>query len=275
MDPALQRRVQRYGWDKASSFYETFWIRQLAPAQEELLKMAALDPGDKILDVACGTGLVSFRASEIVGKEGFVVGTDISEKMIAYCQHKAEEENLRNLFFARMDAEDLSLDRGLFDKAICALGLMYMPEPIKALLEMRRQLIPGGSASVLVWGRRDRCGWSALFDIVEKRVASDVCPMFFNLGNPGMLLLAFEKAGYEEVNTKTITATLNFASAEDACGAAFAGGPVALVYHKFNESIKSEVHREYLDSISPFRRNGGYEIPGEFVLGRASNPLDV
>jgi SAM-dependent methyltransferase len=272
MDPALQRRVQRYGWDKASLFYETFWIKQLASAQEQLLSVASLNPGDKILDVACGTGLVSFRASEIVGKDGFVVGTDISEKMVENCQRRTNEKNRGNLFFARMDAEELSLDRGLFDKALCALGLMYMPEPIRALQEMRRQLKPGGSSSVLVWGRRDRCGWSALFEIVEKRVASDVCPMFFNLGNPGMLPITFENAGYEKVTVKTITASLSFESPDDACGAAFAGGPVALVYHKFSDQIKSEVHHEYLESISTFKKNGGYEIPGEFVIGKAYNP---
>jgi ubiquinone/menaquinone biosynthesis C-methylase UbiE len=272
MDPALQRRVQRYGWDKASSYYETFWIKQLAPAQDELLDLASLSPGDKILDIACGTGLVSFRAAEIVGNNGFVVGTDISEKMVEHCQRKVDEENLRNLYFARMDAEELSLDQGLFDKALCALGLMYMPVPIKALEEMRKLLKPGGSTSVLVWGRRNHCGWAAVFEIVEKRIASDVCPMFFNLGNPGMLPLSFERAGYEAVITKTIAASLFFESAEQACGAAFAGGPVALVYHKFSDSIKSEVHQEYLDSIASFKKNGGYEIPGEFVLAKGFNP---
>jgi ubiquinone/menaquinone biosynthesis C-methylase UbiE len=210
MDPALQRRVQRYGWDKASSFYETFWQNQLAPPQEELLKIASLRTGDRVLDIACGTGLVSFKAAGIVGSNGFVAGTDISEKMVESCQRRAEQEKLKNLYFARMDGEELQLDLGLFDKALCALGLMYMPEPIKALQEMRRLLLPGGSTSILVWGRRDHCGWSALFEIVEKRVASDVCPMFFNLGNPGTLTLSFEKSGYEKVDSRTIAASLQF-----------------------------------------------------------------
>jgi ubiquinone/menaquinone biosynthesis C-methylase UbiE len=272
MDPALQRRVQRYGWDRASSFYEKFWLNQLAPAQEELLTVASLKAGERILDIACGTGLVSFRAAALAGDKGFVVGTDISEKMVEVCQQRAVRENLKNIFFARMDAEELELEFGLFDKALCALGLMYMPEPVRALSEMRRMLKPDGSSSVLVWGRRDHCGWAALFEIVERRVASDVCPMFFHLGNPGMLAHAFEKAGYAKIELKTITASLRFKSAEDACGAAFAGGPVALVYHKFNDSIKKEVHQEYLESIKAFRKGKGYEIPGEFVIGRGFNP---
>jgi ubiquinone/menaquinone biosynthesis C-methylase UbiE len=271
MDPALQRRVQRYGWDKASSYYETFWVNQLSPAQSQLLEVAALKEGDRVLDVACGTGLVSFQAATIVGKKGYVVGTDISEKMVEFCQQKATKENLQNVFFTRLDGEQMELNLGLFDEALCALGLMYMPEPIRALEEMRRLLKPGGYSSVLVWGRRDHCGWATLFEFVEKRVASDVCPMFFQLGNPGMLPLAFEKAGYKNVESKTIPAFLRFNTAEDACGAAFAGGPVALVYHKFSDAVKDEVHLEYLESIASFKRGNGYEIPGEFVIAKGLN----
>lgn len=271
MDPALQRRVQRYGWDKASSFYETYWVNQLSPAQSQLLEVAALQQGDRVMDIACGTGLVSFQAASIVGREGYVVGTDISEKMVESCQQKAAQKNLKNVFFARMDGEQLEFNLGLFDKALCALGLMYMPEPIRALGEMRRFLKPGGSSSVLVWGRRDYCGWADLFEIVEKKVASDVCPMFFQLGNPGMLSLAFEKAGYKKVESKILPALLRFKTAEDACGAAFAGGPVALVYHKFSDSVKDEVHHEYLESIAAFKKGNGYEIPGEFVIARGFN----
>jgi SAM-dependent methyltransferase len=58
MDARLQRRVQRYGWDRASDSYERHWAEQLRSAQELLLEMAALAPGERVLDVACGTGLV-------------------------------------------------------------------------------------------------------------------------------------------------------------------------------------------------------------------------
>jgi len=67
MDAALQRRVQRYGWDKASGYYEAYWQKQLYPAQQKLLQLANIKDGDKIIDIACGTGLVSFPAAELAG----------------------------------------------------------------------------------------------------------------------------------------------------------------------------------------------------------------
>ena len=74
MQPGLQRRVQRYGWDRAAAAYEPSWQEQLAPAHELMLQMAGLRPGERVLDVACGTGLVSFRAAAAVGAGGAVVG---------------------------------------------------------------------------------------------------------------------------------------------------------------------------------------------------------
>src|SRR5262249_49785602 len=113
MEPRLQRRIQRYGWDKAASFYEDSWQAQLEPAQTRLLEMAHLRPGDRVLDVACGTGLVSFRAAQAVGKHGSVLGTDISEGMIELARNRAPAP--LNVRFERMDAEELVLENESVD----------------------------------------------------------------------------------------------------------------------------------------------------------------
>jgi ubiquinone/menaquinone biosynthesis C-methylase UbiE len=271
MEPALQRRVQRYGWDKASPYYETFWQRQLKPAQDLLLEMAQLRPGDNILDVACGTGLVSFRALEEIG-DGHLLGTDISEKMIEVAASLATQKGETRARFARMDAEELTLEDDTFDVALCALGLMYMPSPLAALKEMYRVLKPGGRVIATVWGQRQHCGWAEIFEIVDRHVSSEVCPLFFNLGNPGALELHLKAAGFSDVGTRCIQSTLRYTDAKDALGAAFDGGPVALAYHKFSDSVKEQVHTDYLASIAPYKKGEGYDVPGEFVLaeGRRS-----
>jgi len=268
MEAGLQRRVQRYGWDKASAYYETFWQRQLKPAQDLLLEMADLKNGERVLDVACGTGLVSFQALSSLGESGAVVGTDISEKMVEMASSLAVEKKETRAQFERMDAEELHLESNSFDVALCALGLMYMPDPRKALEEMHRVVKEDGRVLTVVWGQRDKCGWSEIFEIVDQHVASEVCPMFFNLGNPDMLELNFKAAGFSNITVRRISTILSYRDSKEALGAAFEGGPVALAYHKFSEAIKQEVHGAYLASLSPYKKGVGYEVPGEFVLAK-------
>src|SRR5258708_32355068 len=70
MDARLQRRVQRYGWDLAADDYEPPWHTQLAEAQAAMMALASPAPGHQVLDIACGTGLVSFEAARRVGPDG-------------------------------------------------------------------------------------------------------------------------------------------------------------------------------------------------------------
>ncbi|HJR58893.1 MAG TPA: methyltransferase domain-containing protein [Vicinamibacterales bacterium] len=267
MDPKLQRRVQRYGWDKAAGEYERYWQAQLAPAQDRLIALAALRPGERVLDVACGTGLVTFRAAELVGPSGSVVATDISDGMVGRLRQEAIRRGLDNLQAARMDAEALDLPDASFDVALCSLGLMYVPDPVAALREMRRALKTGGRVVAAVWGARDKCGWADIFPIVDARVQSEVCPMFFQLGTADRLERTLEAAGFGSIGSQRISSVLHYDSAGDACGAAFAGGPVALAYSRFDDPTREAAHAEYLASIAPWRSGDRFDVPGEFIVG--------
>ncbi len=269
MEPQLQRRVQRYGWDRAATAYEQCWRDQLEPAHDLMLDMAALQPGEAVLDVACGTGLVSLRMAATVGAAGKVVGTDISGQMVEAARRIAAERGLANLRFERADAEALPFADADFDAAVCGLGLMYVPGPVQALAEMRRLLRPGGRAAAAVWGARRNCGWAQIFPITDARVASDVCPMFFHLGTQDMLAHAFARAGFVEVRLERLRTTLCYAGAEEALAAVFRGGPVALAYSRFDAATRQAVHAEYLESIAAHRGGEGYRIPGEFVVAAA------
>jgi ubiquinone/menaquinone biosynthesis C-methylase UbiE len=247
--------------------YEDAWHAQLLPAQTRLLDMAALRLGDRVLDVACGTGLVTLRAARAVGGDGRVIGTDISEGMIELARGHAKAQGLAHAHFERMDAEQLGVDGDSIDVALCALGLMYVPDPLRALSEMLRVCKPGGRAVAAVWGRRDRCGWAEIFPIVDARVHSEVCPLFFALGTGDRLADTFARAGFAGVTTTTLDTRLHYASADEACRAAFIGGPVALAYSRFDEQTRAVAHAEYIASLEPYRTSSGaYEVPGEFVV---------
>lgn len=266
MEPRLQRRVQRYGWDKAAGDYERYWQEQLEPAQTRLLEMAAIQPGERVLDVACGTGLVTFPAARAAGADGHVVATDISQGMIDAAVELAAQQDLTNITFERMDAEDLRLSNDSFDAALCALGLMYVPDPVQALSEMSRLLKSGGRAVAAVWGQRDRCGWAEIFPITDARVESEVCPMFFQLGTQDALQQTFTLAGFSDVAYERLPSVLNYDSPDAAVGAAFAGGPVALAYSRFDDATRMAVRAEYLASIEPYRSGESFAVPGEFVI---------
>lgn len=272
MEPRLQRRVQRYGWDLAAGDYEALWQAQLAAARAGLLAQVAPGPGEQVLDVACGTGLVSLDAARAVGDRGGVLGIDLSGKMVEAAACHAAEFGLPKARFARMDGEAMALPDAGFDVALCALGLMYMPEPEQALREMRRVLRPGGRLGLAVWGERARCGWSPVFPIVDAEVASEVCPLFFRLGQQGVLARLCADAGFGAVTEHRLATTLVYADAAQACDAAFVGGPVALAWARFDEVVRERVRRRYLEAIAPWRHGPGYRVPGEFVIVSAALP---
>jgi ubiquinone/menaquinone biosynthesis C-methylase UbiE len=260
MKPGLQRRIQRYGWDRAAADYQSSWSRQLAPAQKLLLDMADLQAGERVLDVACGTGLVTLPAAEAVGERGHVVATDISDGMLAAAHDAAALSGTNWITFVRAGAEDPAPEYASFDASLCALGLMYVPEPESAVREMRRALRSGGRSVIAVWGERRNCGWSGIFPVVDERVNTEVCPLFFDLGAG--------RVGYQDVTSERIQTTLDYATGEEAVSAAFAGGPVAMAYSRFDETTKAEAHAAYLETIRPYRNGAGYQIPGEFVVVR-------
>lgn len=275
MRPDLQRRIQRYGWDRAAPFYDTGWEEQLWPAQESLLAEADLQSGYRVLDVSCGTGLVTVPIAEIVKPEGTVTGIDLSEKMIAKARSRIENRGLKNVAFHHMDAEALDLPDNSFDTVICSLGLMYFPDPAMAIAEMYRVLKPGGQLAALVWGERKKCGWAEVFPIVDQRVKSDVCPLFFQLGTASNLQNEFAKTGLEKCESHRFMLPLLFSDDEEACTAAFWGGAVALAYQKFDEQTRNEINQEYMASIQSFKNGQSYSVPGEFVITTGRKPQEI
>lgn len=265
MDPRLQLRVQRYGWDRAAPYYEQAWSEALTPATNAVLASAALQPGEHVLDVACGSGVLTRAAWQAVtAGGGEVVGTDLSEQMLILASERSPQCR-----FVRANAQHLedSLPADQFHVVLCGLGLMYMPDPESALLSMARRLLPGGRMIVSVWGERRACAWADLFPIVDAHVDSEVCPMFFRLGGANALANALRAAGLKNLVTTRVSTHAHYADADAACDAAFIAGPVALAYSRFDATIRSAVRANYLASIRPWRKGDGYSLPGEFVIG--------
>ena len=272
MDPRRQRRIQRYGWDLAVEAYEALWQAPLAPAQAKLLERASLAPGERVLDVAAGTGFVTFAAARSVGNDGLAVGVDLSGRMVETARLRADVRRIGNVHFERMDAARLELPDAGFDVALCAMGLMYTASPVQALREMRRVLRPRGRVVVSAWGEPSRCGLDAAFAAVRAEMKSDDLPGFIGLGKGEDLALACREAGFAQEETHRVASTLDFAGDDEACDAAFLGGAIALAWSRQGDAERARIRTRFLEAISPWRRGRGYAVPAEFVIASAVAP---
>jgi len=121
-----------------------------APCATQLLDLAAVEPGERVLDVACGTGIVARRAAARVGAGGVVAGSDVNEGMLEVAAATAIDLPVR-IEWHRADATALPLPDGAFDVVCCQQGLQFVPDPPLALREARRVLTPGGRLALAVW----------------------------------------------------------------------------------------------------------------------------
>ena len=216
--------------------------------------------------------MLSVAAARAVGPAGRVSGIDIAEAMVQAARQHAQGLGLAQARFERMAAEQLALPDAGFDVALCALGLMYVPDPAAALPEVYRVLRPGGRAVLAVWGESVRCGWAPLFGIVDAEVRSEVCPLLFGLGQDEALGRCCDSAGLQVIAQRRRVDSLAYADADEACAAAFVGGPVALAWSRFDTLVRQRVRARYLEAIAPWRDGAGYRVPAEYVIVAARRP---
>ena len=144
LDDYQQRVARTYGARAAN--YETTpvnsdWHRRIAAL---LVKRAQLQPGQRVLDIATGTGLVACDAAERVGPEGHVLGIDITSAMLEQARRKATALHLQHLHFMLADAEKLRLPQASFDHVMCCTALVLMRDVPRALAQWLTLLAPGG-----------------------------------------------------------------------------------------------------------------------------------
>ncbi len=272
MDARVFRRIQRYGWEAAAGAYDRGWVPLLASLTRDCVARAALERGERVLDVATGTGIGARHAAALVGPTGAVLGIDVAEQMLVRASEGAGSPDAAPVRFERHDMEDTGAGDSAFDEAIAAFGLMYAAQVGPAFTELARVLRPGGRASVCVWGRRAACGWAEVFPIVDANVESEVCPLFFALGAPRALEIAFGRAGFVDVREERVPVVLRWGSADEACAAMLEGGPVALAWKRFPAETRAVVRAAYLASIDAYRDGDGFAVPSEVVFATARRP---
>jgi ubiquinone/menaquinone biosynthesis C-methylase UbiE len=138
---------------RASATYERVMVPAVfGPWAKDLLDRAALAPGMRALDVACGTGIVARLAALQVGSTGRVVGVDSNEAMLAVARAQPAPGGAQ-VEWRQGDATKLPFTDGEFDRVLCQHGLQYVADRIAALREMKRVLAPGGRLALSVFSQ--------------------------------------------------------------------------------------------------------------------------
>jgi SAM-dependent methyltransferase len=196
----------------AADVYETFFVPALfGEWPPRLADAASLKPGDRVLDVACGTGIVAREAARRVGETGSVAGVDRNPGMLAVARREAPGIDWREGL-----AEDLPFDEGSFDAALCQFGLMFFDDRVAALKEMARVVRPGGRIVVAVWDSLDRTpGYAAVTGLLQRLFGDEVAGAMrapFVLGEPEDVMALFADAGLSSADLMTIEGRARFAS---------------------------------------------------------------
>jgi SAM-dependent methyltransferase len=148
-----------------------------APVTARLLEVAAPSPGDRVLELACGPGGAGIAAAERVAPDGTVTFSDISVEMTEIALARAAARGLANVTACVRDLEQIGDPDESYDVVLCREGLMLVPDPARAVREIRRVLRRGGRIAVAVWGPRDRNPWLAvMFDAISAELGCPVPP---------------------------------------------------------------------------------------------------
>src|SRR5215213_7276486 len=189
----------------------------LAPWAPKLIELAEVGPGQHVLDVACGTGVVTRIAAERVGSAGRVVGLDINADMLSVARRLAPVGGAA-VEWLEASALEIPLPDATFDVVLCQHGLQQFPDRPTALREMRRVLVPGGRLGVCVWSRIEGSpGMAALAEALERHVGAEAAANRrapFALGDAVQLRALVEEAGFHDIDVRTMVETAQFPSPE-------------------------------------------------------------
>ena len=159
LDAVEFRAGQRRDWGSAAKGWHDWQeliVSATAGVSRRLVEIAGIQAGDRVLDVAAGSGEPALTAAQVVGPQGEIVATDISPEMLAYARERAAAAGIDNVEFIEADASSLDFPPESFDAALSRWGIIFEPEAEAAAGRIRRFLKPGGRMAISSWGPPER-----------------------------------------------------------------------------------------------------------------------
>ncbi len=205
-------------WDAIAEKFD-MWLPHIAPAGEAMLQAIDIKSGDRVLDVASGTGEPALTLAARMGDAITVVGTDAAAGMVRAAQGKVAKSGMRNIQFKCMPAEALAFPDNHFDIVISRFGAMLFQDSAQGLKEMARVLKPGGQFALTVWYTAQTMPimhwtYEAFKDKIPSAIHPPVAKMV-SLGDDAVLGGMLRAAGFSEINISTRELKYSFASFDE------------------------------------------------------------
>jgi SAM-dependent methyltransferase len=259
------------GWREHADFID----KRAAGVTQRMLALTVPKPGERVLELACGPGGTAMAAAPLVAPGGRVVASDVASEMTAIAAARAAERGLNNVDARVLDLEAIDEPDASFDVALCRDGIMLVPDPARAAGEIHRVLRPGGRASIVVWGPRERNPWlTSVFRAAGVQLGIELPPP----GMPGPFSLedrdgfgeVLAGAGFEDVVIEEKDVPLRARSAKEWSTRVVAlAGPLAAILAGLPQEARDALHQRLREEAKPYETLRGLEFPGLALIASA------
>jgi ubiquinone/menaquinone biosynthesis C-methylase UbiE len=252
----------------APEAYQRYFVPAIGlPLATDLVRTAALREGERVLDVACGTGVVSRLAAAIVGGKGRVAGADINPAMLQTAR-SASEETEPSIAWYETSAEAMPLGDASFDVVLCQLGLQFMSDKNAALREMRRVLVPGGRVFVTV--PQPPPFFEVMQDAMEKNISPDAAAFVravFSLDDSRELEQLLQQADFSEVRVLATQKEFRLPPAGDFLWQYIHSTPLSAAVMAMDEHRRDALHRDVVEGWRPWSNENGMSYRQGILIG--------
>ncbi|WP_137285501.1 class I SAM-dependent methyltransferase [Halorussus salinisoli] len=264
------------GWQLEKSgpeAYEQYLVPEMfAPWADKLLAAGKLQEGDRVLDVACGTGIVARRASSKVGERGSVVGIDLNKTMLTVA--RATSSQLQHpIEWRQGDATDLPFSEESFDVVFCQQALQFIQKPGSALREMRRVLASGGRMAISVWRPLQfNPAYEVMADALETHVDEEAATMMrspFPEWDISHLRTLIRDADFRDVSLTIEIGTMRYPSVEEFLRREAASSPLAEPLEALNPDIRDALIEDLEEALDAYTDDHGIVFPMEAFVAVA------
>ena len=238
-----------------------------APWAPIVVDLAHPQKGDRVLDVACGTGIVARMVADRVGPTGAVVGVDLNPGMlkVARTVWSSGSHSGVSVQWQEASADELPFPKASFNLAYCQLGLQFFADRVAALREMHRVLVVGGRLALMVWcGIRESPGFAVLAEALERHVgqaAAAIVRAPFALSNADELAALVRNAQFRDIAIQQRVGTVRFTSIEAFVVSYVAGSPLAGPVSEANDVTREAIITHATNALRKYTSNTHLAFP--------------